>query len=68
MVKKANPEAIPWYAEYIPPGYADNYLYDWGYIDTEVSKEELHEKYYITDIVQENYLTGFSEKIRQELD
>jgi len=67
VVKKANPKAIPWYSTMVPPGYADNYLYDWGYIDTTVSKKELHEKYYITDIVKENYDEGFEKIVRETL-
>ena len=64
IVRKANPAALPWYSLYVLPGYADYFLYDHGYIDTRLSKNELRQMYNITDIVRQNYKEGFSDAIR----
>ncbi|MCR4263532.1 MAG: DUF4105 domain-containing protein [Candidatus Roizmanbacteria bacterium] len=63
-VRKANPEALPWYSLYVLPGYSDYFLYEHGYIDTQVSKLELRQTYYITHIVQQYYPDKFSDAIR----
>ncbi|MBI4136475.1 DUF4105 domain-containing protein [Candidatus Roizmanbacteria bacterium] len=67
IVRKANPEALPWHSLHVLPGYSDFFLYDHGYIDTTVSKSELRNTYFITHIVQEHYPDKFNEAIREPI-
>lgn len=69
IANKVNPDSIPFHYAQLVPGYSDEFLYELEFISNNKPLSELKEKYYITEIVKENYLEeNFSQKLREELN
>ncbi len=71
LAKNANaskPGTIPYHAAWIFPGYSDEMLYELGFIQNDISFEEVKNNYYISDLVKKYYAEpDFSEQLRTEL-
>lgn len=71
LAKSANrvkPDSIPMSLARVLPGYSFDLLFDLGYIDDEGNKEEVREKYNITEITKETVEFGdFSKRLRNAL-
>ena len=52
---RETPGAVPWSISYVLPGYADETLYDLGFIDTDKSWEDAERDSYIQDFIKQNY-------------
>jgi hypothetical protein len=48
-------DAIPPHIALIFPGYSNELLYDLGFIPTDMSLDDLSQKYYVSDLVRANY-------------
>lgn len=72
LAKSANrikPNAVPLNIALFLPGYSVKELYKLGYLPKKFSVDQLQQKYFISDYVQENYqLADFSDKLRDYLN